>query len=220
MIPGVRPEDADQSTWGPAGAVNSAISKLGENRYRDRADLAEYMRTGGHGMDPARAAWCAAVVGSALEHAGLPSIPASRGGNIATTYMRWGDPADSSNPQKGDVLVENRGLGPGQAGGHVGLATGDRDAGGRVGMVSGNHGDAVRFSWEDPRRIIARHAHGAENPDDPEGKLSPIKPTHPHLQGQTNTVHVDDETGHADVKSDSRTVGPMSYGTDFGRFSH
>ena len=201
--PGVLPQDADQSTWGPntgaSEAVNSAISKLGEDRYRDRADLAEYMRTGGHGMDPARASWCAAFVGSALEHAGIKSIPASQGGNIATSYMRWGDAADSSNPSRGDVLVENRGLGPGQMGGHVGLATGDHDASGRVGMISGNHGGAVRFSWEDPRRIIARH---------------------PHFEGQTNTVHVDDETGAADVHRDTRAVGPMSYGTDFGRFNH
>ena len=41
-----------------------------------------------------------------------------------------------------------------------------------------------------------------------------------HPEGQTNTVHVDDETGAADVHRDTRAVGPMSYGTDFGRFNH
>ena len=219
ITPGVAPENADQSTWGAnngaAEAVNSAISKLGENRYRDRADLAEYMRTGGHGMDPARAAWCAAFVGASLEKAGLPSISASQGGNIATSYMRWGDAADSRDPRKGDVLIMNRGLGPGQVGGHVGLATGEKDARGRIGMISGNNAGGVGTSWEDPARVVARRAH--ENPDD---KLSPIKPLHPHLQGQTNTVHVDDETGAADVHRDTRAVGPMSYGTDFGRFNH
>lgn len=201
----VAPETPDQAPWAPGSAgngqdpVSNAFSKLGENEYVNRSDIQRYLASGGHGMDPATTAWCAAFVGASLEKAGIHSLKS----NIATSYLVWGDPV-SGPIHRGDVLVESRGLRPGQVGGHVGLATGDVDENGRVGMISGNDGDAVRFSWEDPRKIVARRAHVVPPPEQ---------------HGQTNHVHVDDQTGSANVTVDTSSIGPMAPGSGW-RFEH
>ena len=51
--------------------------------------------------------------------------------------------------------------------------------------------------------------------------VAPVASRSPATVGATSTVHVDDETGHAEVRTDTRTVGPLaSYDSGFGRFGH
>ena len=144
-----------------ASPANMASMLLGKNENDNRSEIASYLAQGHHGMDPATTPWCAAFTGSALEHAGLPSIPASEGGNIATSYLRYGVPVQGA-PQPGDVVVESRGLSAGQLGGHVGIATGQVDANGRIQMLSGNYGNAVKLGWEDPASVTVRRAAPAQ----------------------------------------------------------
>lgn len=147
-------------------AVDLAMSKLGEHERINRADIEQYLRTGGHGMDPVKVSWCAAFVGASLEQAGIKSIPAQRGGNIATSYLRWGDSVnDKSKAQRGDVLVENRGLSAGQTGGHLGMATGKvrmQDGRLQIQMVSGNFSNSVKTNWEDASEVSVRRADASD----------------------------------------------------------
>lgn len=137
-------------------AVDDAMTKQGENAFVNRQDLADYMRTGGHNLDPQTAAYCAAFTGAALEHAGVPSMHS----NVATSYLNWGSPATGSI-QKGDVLVMSRGHSAGEAGGHVGIATGKTNGAGQVEMIAGNtggirRGRSVSTSFVDPKSVTAR----------------------------------------------------------------
>ncbi|VFU07938.1 hypothetical protein [Methylocella tundrae] len=149
----------------PSSAVEAAKSISGAHERSDNALIRKYLATGGHGMNPADTAWCASFVGASLRKAGVKDVPASRGGNVATSYERWGVPVDpAKGVSAGDVLVETRGLGPGRTGGHVGLLTG-RVKDGRVEMISGNYGNRVKTSWEKPGgRNMIRRAGDAELP--------------------------------------------------------
>jgi uncharacterized protein (TIGR02594 family) len=141
-----------------AALLGSASGYLGKNENKDGPAIASYLAEGHHSLDPAVSPWCAAFVGSALDHAGLPSIAAAQGGNVATSYLNYGQPVTNGAPQQGDVIVEARGHAPGETGGHVGIATGKVDSQGRVQMLSGNYGDSVGLSWEDPKSINIRRA--------------------------------------------------------------
>lgn len=153
-----------------AGAVDEANKKIGG---RAGADIQEYLRTGGTGMDPRKRDWCAAFVNASLAHSGLKGLPEGLSRNLAVGYQSWGrglQPGETVG--KGDVLVKSRGiqydpskLNPdqwrSQVGGHVGLATGrSRMVGGRLQyeMTSGNVGGRVGGSWEDARSVMARRA--------------------------------------------------------------
>jgi len=138
----------------PGAAVDLAMTQLGLNENKDRRDIQQYLRTGGAGMDPARVAWCAAFVGSSLQQAGIKGT----GSMVANSYLNWGNAA-TGGIQKGDVLVRPQGRGPGQTGGHVGMATGRIDPKtGKIQMISGNTSNQVGLTWENPNRIVARRA--------------------------------------------------------------
>jgi uncharacterized protein (TIGR02594 family) len=128
----------------------------GLHERRDRDKVKEYLRTGGVGMDPATTAWCAAFVNSSLAQEGIKGS----GSQVATSFMNWGQPATGAI-QRGDVLVKNRGHRPGEAGGHVGMATGKTRQGPNgleYEMISGNSADQVRRTWEPAGSVIPRRA--------------------------------------------------------------
>lgn len=158
---GVTPVEG-QDAGARAASSMASLAGLKVNNSAGRAAIAEYLRTGGHGMDPATTSWCAATVGSALRQSGIQDIPQSKGGDVATSYARWGRGVDLANekPKAGDVMVLTRGRQPGALGGHVGMATGKVDDQGRIQMMQGNTGNwenGVRrgskadYSWERPR---------------------------------------------------------------------
>jgi hypothetical protein len=97
-------------------AADDAMTKQGENAFVNHDDIVDYLRTGGHNIDPQKQPWCAAFVGAALEHAGIPSANS----NVATSYLNWGKPA-AGGIQKGDVLVISRGHQAGETGGTLAL---------------------------------------------------------------------------------------------------
>ena len=148
---------------------------------QERADIETFLKTGGHGMDPAKTSWCAAAVGSALHKAGYQDIPAEKGGNIANAYQDWGRRVDPSKEaiQKDDVLVTTRGGRPGQMGGHVSLLTGEQDKRGRYKVVEGDTrnydspshytGHKADTDWENINRpgMMIRRGTRQSSPDAP-----------------------------------------------------
>lgn len=121
--------------------IDLAATMLGRNEGPDRAAIQQYLKTGGVGMDPATAAWCAAFVNSSLAQAGLPTT----GSNLARSFLNYGEGVPE--PQRGDIAVFPRGD-PNGPYGHVGFVdqiTGegpDR----RVRLLAGNQGNAVSYA--------------------------------------------------------------------------
>ncbi|WP_395697964.1 phage tail length tape measure family protein [Methylocella sp.] len=146
---------------GAGAAVDIAATQLGKNERIDRGSLESFLAASGTKIDPLITKWCGAFVASSLQRAGVPAVP---GGLTATNWLRWGVPA-TGGVQRGDVLVENRGLSAGQGGGHVGFATGVIDPRtGKIEMLSGNSSNAVSLDLVDPRSVVARRYGGAQTP--------------------------------------------------------
>lgn len=163
---------------GTGDAVGMAGSMLGKHEIPNNAEIQEYLRTGGHNMNPAKRAWCAAFVGASLHKAGLPSLNT----NIATDYMRFGSPA-TGGVQRNDVVVIPRGHAPGQTGGHVGLATG-RVHNGMVEVISGNSSNRVMREWESMNRTVIRRPVTAPPPPPPSAKDKQSSIHHIYLDGR------------------------------------
>ena len=158
---------------GAAGnAVDSALQMEGLHERRDRSAIKEYLRTGGAGMDPATTSWCAAFVNSSLQRHGVRGS----GSAVANSFQQWGQPVHDG-AQRGDVMVLPHGRGPGETGGHVGLATGQTrtDERGRLQyeMVSGNRSDRVLRSWEPANSVMIRRAPAAARPIQTAEQLGP-----------------------------------------------
>ncbi|MEA3533729.1 phage tail length tape measure family protein [Rhizobium sp. CC-YZS058] len=150
-----------------SSAVDLAGGLLGFNETAQRGNINSFLKAGGVNIDAAQTAWCAAFVNSSLEQIGVKGS----GGLTANSFQSWGKGVDVSQVLRGDVLVESRGLGPGQPGGHVGFATGSSrmGAGGlQLEMLSGNQGNQVSKSWIDAADVMARRA------DDAGGALAAV----------------------------------------------
>ncbi|NKM69161.1 phage tail length tape measure family protein [Rhizobium laguerreae] len=142
------------------GAVDKAFGMLGANENTDASSINAFLKKGGVDLDSAQSAWCAAFVNSSLEQVGVKGS----GSNVANSFLNWGSKIDPSQILRGDVLLENRGLGAGQLGGHVGFATGaTRNTGGQqqLQMLSGNSADSVQTSWVNAMDVQARRANDA-----------------------------------------------------------
>lgn len=138
-------------------ALNNAMELEGQHEQVNRSDIQEYLKDGGVNMDPAKAAWCAALVNSSIAQAGGKGT----GSQVATSFLNYGQPA--TTPQYGDVLVQARGHAAGQTGGHVGFATGqtrDGPTGPEIEMFSGNKGDKAVRSWEPAGSVQIRRMPG------------------------------------------------------------
>ena len=164
-----------------SSAVDKALSQLGLNENRDRDAIKSYLRDGGSNLDPATTSWCAAFMNSTLAQSGIKGT----GSNVATSFMGWGKSVDDpSGTSKGDILVQNRGRRQGETGGHVLMATGNKQvrADGTVLLetVSGNQGNKVNKSWISsnlvkirradesvlPQEVVEAQAKGIKLPDD------------------------------------------------------
>jgi hypothetical protein len=128
--------------WAPTGkgAADFAESMEGLHDHdpAGHAKIMQFLRTGGHGMDPATTDWCASFVGAALHHAGYRDIPQAKGGDIANAYQGWGRPVAAEDVQRGDVVITTRGKRPGAMGGHIAIATGPLDAEGEIPVIEGD----------------------------------------------------------------------------------
>lgn len=121
--------------------VANAAGMLGASEIGNNADIQQYLRTGGMGMNPAKVAWCAAFVNASLAKAGIKGT----GSAAAISFAHWGNPVNGPI-QRGDVLVRPH---------HVGILTGNTQNG-LAEMISGNHGNAVSRSWESLRNAWVR----------------------------------------------------------------
>ncbi|MDR7147145.1 phage tail length tape measure family protein [Rhizobium sp. BE258] len=139
------------------GAVDLATKLLGQNENANTGSINAFLKQGGVDLNAAQTKWCAAFVNSSLAQVGI----GGSGSNVANSFLDWGTKIDPSQIIKGDVLVQSRGLGSTQAGGHVGFATGaSRFVGGQqqLEMLSGNLRDGVGKSWVDAMDVQARRA--------------------------------------------------------------
>lgn len=128
--------------------VANAASMIGAHERVNNADVQEYLRTGGVGMNPAKTAWCAAFVNASLAKAGIKGT----GSAAALSFLNWGS-AVNGDAHRGDIFVKNHGNGHG----HVGMLTG-RFRDGLAEMISGNYGNRVGTSWENLRGGFLRRA--------------------------------------------------------------
>lgn len=148
---------SQQSNAQLAQALNLAMTQEGKEENVNKADIQQYLKTGGVGMDPTKAAWCAAFVNSSLKQAGLPGS----GSQVATSFLNYGEKADT--PQPGDIMVQPRGRAAGQVGGHVGFATGQTREGANgpeYEMFSGNKGNRAVRTWEPASSVQIRRVAG------------------------------------------------------------
>lgn len=140
-----------------ARALELAASQLGMNERDQRAALSEFMKNGGHNLDPAVTAWCAAFVNASLNQAGLEGT----GRLNARSFMDWGEATEE--PQVGDIAVFSRGD-PNGWQGHVGFFKG-YDEHGNVRVLGGNQSDSVNIaSYPRDRLLGYRRAPGQPQP--------------------------------------------------------
>ncbi len=144
---------------GGAAAVDSMLRLSGLGAASPA--VKSFLKSGGAGLDPSSAAWCAAFVNSSLAMQGI----AGSGTNVATSFEKWGGGVSAEQMRRGDVMVEPRGLGPGQQGGHVGMATGRTQVNPDTGeteleMISGNRsgGHDVGTDWVPESQTMIRRA--------------------------------------------------------------
>jgi uncharacterized protein (TIGR02594 family) len=137
-------------------AVDKASSLLGSNESSP-GQINSFLKAGGVDINAAQTAWCAGFVNSSLAQVGVKGS----GSLTANSFLNWGSKIDPSQILKGDVLVQNRGLGTDQMGGHVGFATGaTRMSGGaqQLQMLSGNSSNGVNNTWVNAMDVQARRA--------------------------------------------------------------
>jgi hypothetical protein len=120
-------------------AAKKAVSLAAAQQGVNSAAIGDYLHNGGNNLDPQTNAWCAAFVDSTLRQVGMPQLADGLNRNVATNYARWGEPETPGQVQPGDVVVNTRGLNPGETGGHVGIATGAPiTPGGGIPAIAGN----------------------------------------------------------------------------------
>lgn len=156
--------------------AQTAARYEGFTRARNATDIRQFFRQNGVNLDPATAAWCAAFVNSALQSNGIRGS----GSMVANSFQRWGQGVEANQVRAGDVVLQTRGRGADQVGGHVGIATG-RVRDGQVEMTAGNtgRGSAVRTYWVpmDRNLMVRRATEGVPQPQQsPDGRQAQAQP--------------------------------------------
>ena len=140
---------------GPPGSMSAAADTAARLHGFGSAEAARAL---GSKMTPGE--WCADFVNGALKGANIRGVQSS----VANSFLGWGEEVAKSAMRKGDVLVQDRGRGIGNPGGHAGLASGaTRMRNGRMQfeMISGNYGNRVNaHDWVDADRLHVRRATG------------------------------------------------------------
>lgn len=142
---------------GVSSAVDLASGLFGASEGANRGSINSFLKRGGVDIDAAQTAWCAAFVNSSLEQVGVKGS----GSLTANSFQNWGSSVNLADVMRGDVLLQSRGLGAGQPGGHVGFATGASRMGAsglQLEMLSGNSGNAVTTEWVNAVELQARRA--------------------------------------------------------------
>lgn len=138
-------------------AVDLASALTGSNERTNRLDINSFLRQGGVDIDAAQTAWCAGFVNSALKQIGVTGT----GSLTANSFLNWGKRIDPSQIMRGDVLLQSRGRGADEMGGHVGFATGQTrmsSSGLQLEMLSGNYKNGVGIGWFNASEVQARRA--------------------------------------------------------------
>lgn len=151
---GAPPPPPPAGNGGNPADFAESLDNLHDHDPTGHAKIMEFLRTGGHGMDPATTDWCASFVGAALHKAGYKDIPQVKGGDVANAYQNWGTAIAAKDVQRGDVVITTRGRGPGAMGGHLSLATGPM-ADGKIPVIEG---DTRASDWGrgHPRHQVGR----------------------------------------------------------------
>ena len=147
---------------GTGGAVDKAMALLGANEHKQNSDINSFLKRGGVNIDAAQTAWCAGFVNSSLKQVGVDGT----GKLNANSFLNWGQGIGASQAMKGDVLVQARGLGADQTGGHVGFATGlsrIKEGQQQLEMLSGNSSHNVAKTWVDANELQVRRSTDASN---------------------------------------------------------
>jgi uncharacterized protein (TIGR02594 family) len=138
--PKVQPNQQLASLGNPVmpGSSNASAVQLAETMVgKSRGQSLDFLKAGGY--NNRGEAWCAEFVNSSLKQTG----GSGSGSAVANSFQNWGTSVDPSQVQAGDVVLQTRGKGAGQTGGHVGIATGQY-RNGQVEMIAGNSGGQVR----------------------------------------------------------------------------
>ncbi|MCD7109705.1 phage tail length tape measure family protein [Rhizobium sp. DKSPLA3] len=173
LMPGAGPTGAAGAASSVAGAFTSAAAPAGAvARGGSAVDLAgsllgqsekspgninAFLKKGGVDINAAQTAWCAGFVNSSLEQVGVKGS----GSLTANSFQNWGSKIAPGLAQRGDVLLKTNGFGAGEAGGHVGFATGASrmmDGKQQLQMLSGNSGNSVASTWEDAMQVQVRRS--------------------------------------------------------------
>lgn len=123
-----------------------ATKMLGTSEHANHSALTTYLRNGGQNLDPAKKAWCAAFVNSAIHQSG----GTGSGSDMARSLLKVGSPVDK--PQEGDIAVLRRGD-PNGPYGHTGFFK-KYDAQGNPVILGGNQSDAVTEASYPADRVL------------------------------------------------------------------
>jgi uncharacterized protein (TIGR02594 family) len=126
--------------------VDTAHDYIGLNEYQHRKVLKEFV-----GVDPVNTEWCAAFVNAILN---MNNIPGSESVSdvplMARSFLKWGDPVNPEDIQRGDIVVFPRGDGGWL--GHVGFFIAEEN--GRWIILGGNQKNEVRYDYYKPSRAL------------------------------------------------------------------
>ena len=85
--------------------VDTAHEYIGLNEYQHRKQIKEFV-----GVDPVRTEWCAAFVNAILN---INNIPGSESVSdvplMARSFLKWGEPVNPADIQRGDIVIFPRG---------------------------------------------------------------------------------------------------------------
>lgn len=169
--PGAGTPGSMQNMAGASALIQQGKQLLGMNEQDQRAQIMEYLKSGGVNMDPAVNAWCAAFVNATLGRAGIHGT----GSMMARSFATWGQDA-SSDPQPGDIVGFPSSVAPNDPNrGHVGILVG-RDANGNYLILGGNQsggrmrgGGVSVVPYNPDKAIFVRRAGGAGGPQEVTG---------------------------------------------------
>ena len=140
-----------QVAWSgkPPGQSLVAEEYIGLHEYQDRKIIQSLT-----GVDPVRTEWCAAFVNAILEIEGISNNNFHKYPLLARSFLDWGVVIESSDIQRGDIVVFPRGNSSWQ--GHVGfyVTTVDTQNGERWAILGGNQSNSVRYDLYDPNKAL------------------------------------------------------------------
>ena len=122
--------------------IISAQTFIGLEERQNRTELRELV-----GVDPVRTEWCAAFVNSILN---INNIPGSESVSdvplMARSFLKWGEPVNPEDIQRGDIVIFPRGNEGWK--GHVGFFIAEEK--GYWIILGGNQSNEVRYDYFRP----------------------------------------------------------------------